>query len=368
MRKNELKASYRIILLPGRHCRMEAVGKWQESGILRAVSAAFPALRPRLAVLDALRGLAALWVGLYHFTGNGTYNGGFPAEMPLKWLGTYGWLGVYVFFVISGFILPWTMDRGGYRLRDYGRFLWKRVLRLHPLYLVSAGAMLVPFWFGSGGGMAARTWADWWPHFFYLNDALHRPWLMEIYWTLALEAQYYLAIGLLFPLLKHRHAVVRWAVMAAVIVLPLGAAQFRTLPMFAALFAMGILTFWRLSGRAGKFAFAFSLLVCGLVTWRAMGWPPALLGVLTAVAIAEVKSHYRFLEWPGSLSYPFYLFHLVVAGLFMPLLAEMPRGPWQDTAAVLGLFAVSLVLSQVLHRWIERPSMRWSSAVHYRRS
>ena len=334
-----------------------------------AVSAAFPALRPRLAVLDALRGLAALWVGLFHFTGNGAFNGGFPADMPLKWLGTCGWQGVYVFFVISGFILPWTMDRGGYRWRDCGRFLWKRVLRLQPLYLISVAAMLVPFLIGSGGGMAARTWADWWPHFFYLNDALHRPWLMEIYWTLALEAQYYLAIGLLFPLLKHRSATVRWVLMAAVIHLPLEATEFRTLTTFSALFGMGILTFWRLSGRAGKVSFVLALTACGLVTWRVMGWPPALLGCLTAVAITGgTGRHHRVLEWLGAVSYPLYLFHLVVAGLAMPFLIQMPRGPWQDTAAVLGLFAVSLALSWGLHRWIEQPCMRWSSAVRYRRS
>lgn len=334
-----------------------------------AVSAAFPALRPRLAVLDALRGVAALWVGLFHFTGNGAFNRGFPADMPLKWLGTYGWQGVYVFFVISGFILPWTMDRSGYRWRDFGRLVWKRVLRLHPLYLISVAAMLLPFLCGSGGTMAARTWTDWWPHFFYLNDALHRPWLMEIYWTLALEAQYYLAIGLLFPLLKHRSATVRWGLMAVVIFLPLGATEFRTLPMFSALFAMGILTFWRLSGRAGKVSFALALTACGLVTWRAMGWPPALLGGLTAAAITGgTGRHHHVLEWLGAVSYPFYLFHLVVAGLAMPFLIQMPRGPWQDTAAVLGLFVVSLALSWGLHRWIEQPCMRWSSAVRYRRS
>jgi peptidoglycan/LPS O-acetylase OafA/YrhL len=332
------------------------------------VSAAFPALRPRLAVLDALRGLAALWVGLYHFTGNGAFHAGFPADMPLKWLGTYGWLGVYVFFTISGFILPWTMDRAGYRLRDGGRFLWKRVLRLHPLYLVSAGTMLVPFLVGGSDGMAARTWADWWPHFFYLNDALHRPWLMEIYWTLALEAQFYLAIALIFPLLRHRHAALRWAVMAVIIALPPAATTFRSLPMFSALFGMGILTFWRLSGRAGKLPFHLALLACGLTTWQAMSWPPALLGVLTALAIAHATPHHRLLEWLGSISYPFYLFHLVVAGLCMPILGKMPRGPWQDSAAVLGLLAISLLLSLAMHRWIERPSMRWSSAVRYRRS
>ncbi len=309
-----------------------------------------------------------MWVGLYHFTGNGAYHDGFPAEMPLKWLGTYGWLGVYVFFVISGFILPWTMDRGGYRVRDFWRFLWKRVLRLHPLYVLSVAAMLVPFLCGQGAGMAARTWADWWPHFFYLNDALQRPWLMEIYWTLALEAQFYLAIGLLFPWLRHRHTMVRWAVLGGVIVLPLAATTFRTLPMFAALFGMGILTFWKLSGRCGTGAFLAGLAACVGVTWAAMGGPPALVGGCTALAIIAGRTRHPVLEWLGAVSYPFYLFHLVVAGLAMPWLSQWSRDPWRDGIAVVGLFAVSLLVSHALHRWVERPCMRWSSAVHFRRS
>ena len=323
--------------------------------------------RPRLAVLDALRGLAALWVGLYHFTGNGRFNQGFPADMPLKWLGTYGYLGVYTFFVISGFILPWTMERSGYRLTDYPRFLWKRFLRLHPLYLLSVAAMLVPFWLGKSETMAAKTWSDWWPHFFYLNDALHRPWLMEIYWTLALEAQFYLAIGLLFPLLIHRRAALRWLLMATLIALPLTAETFRTLTQFSALFAMGLLTFWKFSGRASNLTFHLALAACAVVTGHTMAWPSALLGTLTALTITQAKTQHRFLVWLGNLSYPFYLFHLTIAGLAMPFLLTLPRHPWSDAAAVLALLAASLLLSVALHHYIERPSMRASSAIRYRR-
>ena len=155
--------------------------------------------------------------------------------------------------------------------------------------------------------------------------------------------------------------------MAALILLPLLADQFRTVQMFSALFAMGILTCQRLNGRIGPAAHVLSLLACGLVTWQVMGWPQALTGLCTAVAITSVPLHHRALEWLGTVSYPFYLFHLVVAGLLMPPLTRMPRGPWQDTLAVLGLFAISLTLSWGLHLLIERPSMRWSSAVRYRR-
>lgn len=332
------------------------------------MSAFSPVSRPRLAVLDALRGLAALWVGLYHFTQNGEFHAGFPADMGLKWLGTYGYLGVYVFFVISGFILPWTMDRGGYRLGDYGRFLWKRTLRLHPLYLISVGTMLVPFLFGHGGDMAAKTWQDWWPHAFYLNGLMDRPWLMQIYWTLALEAQYYLAVGLIFPLLVHRWAWVRGLILAAVILVPLGGFDWHTVMPFAALFGMGILVFQKMSHRMNGMVCALGLAACVWTTWQALGWMQAVTALLSALAILGLPLRHRLLTWLGEISYPFYLFHLVVAGLVMPWLITLTRSGWGDTLAVLGLFGLSLGASWILNRWIEMPVQRWSSAVRYRRS
>lgn len=328
----------------------------------------------RLGVLDALRGLAALWVGLYHFTQNGKYHAGFPENSWLKSAGTYGWVGVYAFFVISGFILPWTMDRGGYRLRDFPRFLAKRALRLHPLYLLSVAAMLLPIFLApdTGAGMAARTWREWWPHFFYLNGLMGRPWLMDIYWTLAIEAQYYLVIGLVFPLLIHRHPAVRWAALTAFVITPLlwpnaGASPPRDMMPFAALFGTGIVIFWKMSGRIGKIPCALLLLACGIVTWREVGPPQAITAALSAAAILGVRARVAILEWLGEVSYPFYLFHLVVGGLALPFLAALPRHPGRDAAAVLGLMAASLVVAALLHRAVELPAQRWSSALRYRR-
>jgi len=319
-------------------------------------------------VLDGLRGTAALWVGLYHFTRNGEWNSGFPADMPLKWLGTYGYLGVYTFFVISGFILPWTMDRGGYQWRDFGRFLWKRVLRLHPLYLVSAGIMVIPVLAGHPGTIAALSWRDWWPHFFYLNGLLNRPWLMQIYWTLALEAQYYLAIGLLFPLLAHRRREVRLTALLAVILAPLLSQDGRTVLPYAALFGMGLLIFQFLTGRTNRTVCLMGLLACAGVTWKALGWPHALTALISAGIILGLPLHHRILTWLGEVSYPFYLFHIVVSGLLMPGLLLLPRTSWGDALAVMVLFALSLAAAGGLHRLVEVPAQRWSSAIRYSRA
>jgi peptidoglycan/LPS O-acetylase OafA/YrhL len=56
--------------------------------------------RDRIEILDGLRGFAALWVAWFHFThGSGLFQAG-----PVLASGNYGWLGVEIFFAISGFV------------------------------------------------------------------------------------------------------------------------------------------------------------------------------------------------------------------------------------------------------------------------
>ena len=160
--------------------------------------------RARFPHLDALRGIAALSVAGFHFV----------SEMPGTWftaLFSKGWLGVEVFFVISGFILPCALQaRGSYSFpRHYPHFLWKRILRLHPPYLATLGIVLatwyvcsrVPGWPVSA---LAITWQEVAAHPFLLNDVLGLRWVSDVFWTLAIEFQFYLLIGALFPLLANR--------------------------------------------------------------------------------------------------------------------------------------------------------------------
>lgn len=94
----------------------------------------------RIEVVEALRGIAALAVAWFHFTNGGQL-------LPDGWLkdsGRYGWLGVEIFFVISGFIIPYSMLRGGFRFpRDVGVFVAKRLIRLEPPYLVAIAIVIV---------------------------------------------------------------------------------------------------------------------------------------------------------------------------------------------------------------------------------
>src|SRR5262245_40692514 len=108
---------------------------------------------PRVEILDLLRGLAVLAVTWFHFT-NCT------ELVKTDWLrasGTHGWLGVEVFFVISVFVIPYSMYCGGYRPKqDFGRFLAKRVVRLEPPYLVSLLLVIALMYLAAFAGLSRK--------------------------------------------------------------------------------------------------------------------------------------------------------------------------------------------------------------------
>src|SRR3954463_4542996 len=98
-----------------------------------------PAPAQRFVFVDALRGLAALWVALFHFT---IWYKAVPAAAHawptlrdlFEAVAWKGYLGVDVFFVISGFVIAYSLRGAPPTLRFAGNFALRRSLRLDPPY------------------------------------------------------------------------------------------------------------------------------------------------------------------------------------------------------------------------------------------
>jgi len=137
--------------------------------------------------LQGLRGLAILWVVLYHCHPRleGTW---------MYYASLWGWAGVIIFFILSGFlitsILLETQDKPHYLHKFHAR----RVLRIWPLYaLVLAVCYLNAPWFICPGVWDAVKAAPWLAYIFFVQNLFHLtlPPAIGPTWALAIEEQYY---------------------------------------------------------------------------------------------------------------------------------------------------------------------------------
>ncbi len=328
----------------------------------------------RLAIVDLLRVIAALSVMWYHF--------GFRTRSELVRSTTHwGFTGVQVFFVVSGFIIPWALARGRFEWpRDAGRFILKRTLRLDPPYLVASALSALLIWLewrflGSVGPEPTFPWTTTLAHLGYLNGILGLGWYNGNCWTLGIECQFYLAAVALLPLIVSTSAPIQFGFHALVLVASWAAVALVTGPaavhspwllQWLPLFLMGIAAFQRFSGLLPTSAF-LAVIAAAAIVAAATGSPAgALAGALASLAIAFVSlPHHPSLVAAASLTYSFYLLHEPIGSRAVSLVSRMGSGPLLDIAALAAGIGSALVAAWLLFILVERPALTWASRIAY---
>jgi peptidoglycan/LPS O-acetylase OafA/YrhL len=318
-----------------------------------------PIARQRLQFLDGLRGLAILLVILFHAYSRWPrvvpYHDRF-ADLPLF---ECGWVGVQLFFLISGFVILMTIER----CRGFGEFMWKRWLRLFPAMLVCSAlvyltAPLVPERpYGHPALqqlVAGLLFVD--PDTLAFFTHHHFGVIEGSFWSLFVEVKFYLLFGTLYFWLGVRRAIAglvavfcAWAVCEiAAIEWPAAAARLQP--------ALDVLNVWgaRHYGWFAAGAMYYRHLRCARrgLPWAALALSAlstlslygmfglALRAFAAGVAVSGIFAltllspqvqrllSLRLLVFVGIASYPLYLLHenLMVA-LIVKLGAGMPALP-----------------------------------------
>ena len=163
-------------------------------------SAPLPRQDMRLPALDLLRFFAALMVLLYHYTASGVGNTNFPnrynliasTELLPGWSNVthFGFMGVNLFFLISGFII--FASASGRTALDFAVYRW---IRLFPTYWVSILFTLAMLWFFLGASLEASAF-DVAANLTMVQSYLGVTHLDPVYWTLLVELHFYILIGL----------------------------------------------------------------------------------------------------------------------------------------------------------------------------
>jgi len=324
--------------------------------------------------VETLRGIASLSVLFAHWC---------TTEAP-GWIGSpllatvfkKLQVGVYVFFAISGFIMPYALNRGGYSVRNFGKFWLKRVVRLDPPYLLSIAFCVLIGYAASLHPLSKvlfhLDWQNLALHLLYLCPFFGQGWVTGgggVFWTLGIECQYYLVLALFFPLLCHAKGWVRWLTLGlfASSSIWADALRGRFLPPYTPFFAMGITTFWFYKGQIGRWAYLASLclLTCLAAWWFELYQVEGALG--TALLLGFYRRPASPLQFFGKISYSLYLFHAAVALRVVNYCNRFAWGRSWNWLIILGGATGCVLLATGVYYLIERPCRDYSQGIRYRR-
>ncbi len=327
-----------------------------------------PWLKSHILELDGLRGLAIVPVVLYHCHGKLLWG---PLESVAQW----GWAGVNLFFVLSGFLITGIIVDGRSDPRFFSNFYGRRALRIWPVYvlLLFLNYIVVPLafrnvWFMWDG---IRT-APWLYYIFFVQNlfVVAMPGTIAPTWSLAVEEQFYVVWAPLARFLRDQ-ALVGIAIAALVLCPLLRMAHPAWLTAtntlihvdglaIGALVAIGVRRFdisqqtWR---RLAQVAVVIG--GCGAVyfLWRGSPFSDSMLALLfggmlmTAIATSGRRTAFNAiftlppLRFYGRISYGLYMTHIlsfVIIGAFDD--AMRPYGK----AGTLIVLAVRLTLATLV--------------------
>jgi peptidoglycan/LPS O-acetylase OafA/YrhL len=307
----------------------------------RALAATGPG---RVVGLDGIRGLAALYVVVYHIFLRAW--AGYPAanHAPFwaAWL-SYGRGAVAMFIALSGFSLGLGPARSGWKFKSIATYAHRRAWRILPPYWAALGFSLVMTWFVlAQPGWALPNGKSVAVYGLLVQDVFSVGSPNRSFWSIAIEAQLYVLLPLLLLLVRRVSARAMVGLVAAIVVtigllgphVPLmNSALVKFTPDLAVLFAVGLLAAgivtagertrsrpWAGYALAATVP-AIALMVVKGSTWSSLNlfwldlaWAPALGCFLAAVATSRPRFVVRFLNsrMPrslGSYSYSLYLTH-----------------------------------------------------------
>jgi peptidoglycan/LPS O-acetylase OafA/YrhL len=320
----------------------------------RSTAAAAPAARAtaatgaaRIVGLDGIRGLAALYVVLYHIflRAWSGYPGSYHAPFWATTL-SHGRGAVAMFIVLSGFSLGLGPARSGWKLKSIGTYAHRRAWRILPPYWAALGFSLVMTWYVvAQPNLPVPDRKSVVVYGLLVQDVFTVGSPNRAFWSIAIEAQLYVLLPLLLLLVRRVSA---WAMVAlvAAIVVTIGVlgphvalmntALVKFTPDLAVLFAVGLMAAGIVA--AGErtrsrpwagYALAAAVAAIGLMVvkgsvwsyfnpfWLDLAWAPAIGCFLAAVATSRPRLVGRFLNSRvprslGSCSYSLYLTHLPI--------------------------------------------------------
>lgn len=325
----------------------------------------------RYAELDALRGLAALAVVLFHYTF--LYNERIGHSEELSFIASYGGLGVYLFFIISGFVIFLTLKR----CKSHTDFIVSRFSRIFPAYWIAIilTAIVVNIYDLKG---LHRSIDEILVNLTMLQGYIGIQHVDEVYWTLTYELLFYTFMYLIYRLkLIHKidHILFLWLSLQLSSILieyyygwfPWKITYFMILG-YIHLFAAGIFFLKIHEGEHSMYHYLL-LVYCLLIQWiKGPTEESIAVTIFGIIFIVFIGGWLKFIAirpliFLGSISYPLYLIHQNIGYV---LINKLQTENVSTIISLLLTISIMIITATLINLYVEKPSMRYLKARYYK--
>lgn len=328
----------------------------------------------RFHLIDALRGIAALWVVFFHAY-EGSHINKLTDILPNAVVGIVfkkGELGVPIFFVISGFVIAHSLRNDNINASYFAKFTLRRSIRLDPPYWASVLFCISFAWISS----VVKNEEMFWPsresiiaHLFYAQTLLEFKHINIIYWTLCLEIQFYLIFCLLLTIsqffekfYENSRLIILFSVIIVSLLWPLGILQKNLhpglfLPHWHG-FILGVFAYWSWQQKLHPlFLYIYSALILtgGMLFHSNFSITTTIMALLIyeSAKLGHISSmNWKWLQFLGLISYSLYLTHNPITGAVFFLTYKLIGSSVLTQFFALGIDIAICILFAFLYWWL----------------
>lgn len=312
-----------------------------------------------------MRGIAAMAVVIFHYTVK--FQDFYPAAKPPPFSFLYGFYGVHLFFIVSGFVILMSLER-----RNGQGFIKSRFIRLYPIFWVCVLLTFAVLSLNNSIDFSISPIALF-INLTMLHDYVGAPAVDGVYWSLSYEIGFYVFMYAVFRFNLRRFIDYIPVVFVIFSITYLFVEQYVSnslryvlvLNSYAHLFACGI-ALYLIYSKGVKWHWVVAILAVPFIQLAQHGWV-SFVWIAVAVGLSVLAVFWRNLNvkmgskvvWPliflGKISYALYLCHQMIGYV---LLAALQKAGLGAGVSIIAVIALMIALASVLTFYIERPAAR----------
>jgi len=325
-----------------------------------------PNSKPYYHSIDTLRGIAALLICSFHFLNHQDETGFLLSEgNSIRQLSAFLPPAVFVFFLLSGFVITASLSKRNFHVKNFFSFLTRRWVRMEIPYIASILIYLfIAFaWSVYGNTNFTVDLERFLHHLIYSTHLVGLEWYNEIYWTLAIEFQFYILIALLFSFLVSTNSWMRYTIIFALAISAFifqnNGLVFHYLPFFL----LGIVLYLQQDELRFKDLNRLILFLLIIQISFSFGELTAIYMAVAVFLIAQPMSATSLFSRLGKISFSFYLLHGAIGGNIIYFGAKYIHGDVQRVLLVIVAIVLSILGSLLFYRFVEKPAIHLSKLI-----